>query len=154
MSDEITIDSSELRGLAESLRDLPELKAADALAEVFIRFKDRLRGSGAVPGDPWPIGTVKRSAKGNLYYTSPGAPGSRRSGRSLRGWKSKQKNLVLSVFNDARDPKTRSYYAEHVHLSGSASGTALDEAEEILFEEANKAIDEIAQLLAQSFEEA
>ena len=66
MSD--TLRSVEVEGLQEAIDNANEINWSDlteALGEGLTRFKDRLRGTGQRPGDPWPIGTRKRSAKGN-----------------------------------------------------------------------------------------
>jgi len=135
MSD--TLLAVNVEGLQEAIDNANEINWSDlteALGEGLTRFKDRLRGTGERPGDPWPIGTRKRSASGNRYYVPLGTPGGRRSGRSLRGWKARQRGISAVVFNDARD-KRRNFYAEHVHLAGKPSGSAAEEAFEIFAEE-------------------
>mgnify|MGYP006425512159 FL=1 len=135
MSD--TLLSVDVEGLQEAIDSANEINWSDlteALGEGLTRFKDKLRGTGQRPGDPWPIGTRKRSAKGNDYYVPLGTPGSRRSGRSLRGWKARQRGISAVVFNDARD-KRRNYYAEFVHLKGDEPKQAAKDAFEIFKEE-------------------
>jgi len=135
MSD--TLLEVEVEGLQEAIDNANEINWSDlteALGEGLTRFKDRLRGTGKRPGDPWPIGTRKRSAKGNDYYVPLGTKGGRRSGRSLRGWKVRQRGISAVAFNDARD-KRGNYYPEFVHLSGKPSGSAAEKAFEIFAEE-------------------
>jgi len=121
----------------------------DALGEGITKFKDRLRGTGQRPGDPWPIGTRKKSKAGNWYYVPLGTPGGRRSGRSLRGWKSRQRGISAVIFNDARDKIGGTFYAQHVHLSGKPSGSAAEEAFEIFEEEMEK----VAEIMIESLTE-
>jgi hypothetical protein len=135
MSD--TLLRVDVEGLQEAIDNANEINWSDlteALGEGLTRFKDRLRGTGQRPGNPWPIGTRKRSAKGNDYYVPLGTPGGRRSGRSLRGWKARQRGISAVAFNDARD-KRGNYYAEFVHLKDKDSGSAVEEAFEIFAEE-------------------
>jgi len=126
-----------VEGLQEAIDNANEINWSDlteALGEGLTRFKDRLRGTGQRPGNPWPIGTRKRSAKGNDYYVPLGTAKSRRSGRSLRGWKARQRGISAAAFNDARD-KRGNFYAELVHLKDKDSGSAVEEAFEIFEEE-------------------
>ena len=145
MSD--TLLSVEVEGLQEAIDNANEINWSDlteALGEGLTRFKDKLRGTGKRPGDPWPIGTRKLSKNGNWYYVPYVAtsgkwkggrpPGTRRSGRSLRGWKARQRGISAVVFNDARD-KRGIYYAEFAHLKKKASGSAAEKAFEIFEEE-------------------
>ena len=144
--------SVETEGLQEAIDNATNVDWAaltDALGEGITRFKDRLRGTGQRPGDPWPIGTRKKSAKGNDYYVPLGTPGSRRSGRSLRGWKSRQRGISAVVFNDARDKIGGTFYAQHVHLSGKPAGSAAEEAFEIFSEEMEQAAQEMIESLTE-----
>ena len=132
-----TLLKVEVEGLQEAIDNANEINWSDlteALGEGLTRFKDRLRGTGQRPGNPWPIGTRKRSAKGNDYYVPLGTPGGRRSGRSLRGWKARQRGISAVAFNDARD-KRGNYYAEFVHLKGDEPEQAAKDAFEIFEEE-------------------
>jgi hypothetical protein len=141
-----TFLSVETEGLQEAIDNATNIDWAvltDALGEGITRFKDRLRGTGQRPGDPWPIGTRKKSAKGNDYYVPLGTPGSRRSGRSLRGWKSRQRGISAVVFNDARDKLGGTFYAQYAHLSGKPAGSAAEEAFEIFTEEMEQAAQEM-----------
>lgn len=149
MSD--TLLEVDVEGLQDAIDNATTIDWAvltNALGEGITRFKDRLRGTGRRPGDPWPIGTRKRSARGNDYYVPMGTPGSRRSGRSLRGWKARQRGISAVVFNDARD-KRGNYYAEFVHLKDKDSGSAAEEAFEIFREE----MDTVAQEMIASLTE-
>ena len=126
-----------VEGLQDAIDNANEINWADlteALGEELTRFKDRLRGDNVRPGNPWPIGTRKLVNGVKAYYVPLGTKNSERSGRSLRGWKARQRGISAVVFNDARD-KRRNYYAEHVHLKNKASGSAAEEAFEIFAEE-------------------
>ena len=147
-----TFLSVETEGLQEAIDNATSVDWAvltDALGEGITRFKDRLRGTGQRPGDPWPIGTRKKSAKGNDYYVPLGTPGSRRSGRSLRGWKSRQRGISAVVFNDARDKIGGTFYAQYAHLSGKPAGSAAEEAFEIFSEEMEQAAQEMIESLTE-----
>lgn len=147
-----TFLSVETEGLQEAIDNATNIDWAvltDALGEGVTRFKDRLRGTGERPGDPWPIGTRKKSAKGNDYYVPMGTPGSRRSGRSLRGWKSRQRGISAVVFNDARDKIGGTFYAQYAHLSGKPAGSAAEEAFEIFSEEMEQAAQEMIESLTE-----
>lgn len=147
-----TFLSVETEGLQEAIDNATNIDWAvltDALGEGITRFKDRLRGTGQRPGDPWPIGTRKKSAKGNDYYVPLGTPGSRRSGRSLRGWKSRQRGISAVVFNDARDKIGGTFYAQYAHLSGKPAGSAAEEAFEIFSEEMEQVTQEMIESLTE-----
>ena len=134
----LNVDTSALQRALDNATNIDWQQLTAELAEGITEFKDRLRGTGQRPGNPWPIGTRKRSAKGNDYYVPLGTPGSRRSGRSLRGWKSRQRGISAVVFNDARDKAGGTLYAQHVHLADRDPGSAAEEAFEIFSEEMDK----------------
>lgn len=154
-----TFLSVETEGLQEAIDNATTVDWAvltDALGEGITRFKDRLRGTGQRPGDPWPIGTRKKSAKGNDYYVPLGTPGSRRSGRSLRGWKSRQRGISAVVFNDARDKIGGTFYAQYARRVGqepgqdaNGLGPAAQEALEIFTEEMEQAAQEMIESLTE-----
>lgn len=145
----LSVDTSDLQAALDNATNVDWANLTKELGEGITRFKDRLRGSGQRPGNPWPIGTRKKSAKGNDYYVPLGTPGSRRSGRSLRGWKSRQRGISAVVFNDARDKVGGTFYAEHVHLADKLAGSAAEEAFEIFSEEMAEAAAQMqASLLA------
>ncbi len=143
-----SVDTSELGKAIEDAKVLPFSDLQDALGEGITSFKDKLRGTGQRPGNPWPIGTVRKSKKsGRNYYVPMGSPGSRRSGRSLRGWKSRQRGISAVVFNDARASKGGGYYAQYIHLAGGEAGDAAEAAEEIFSEEMDKVAAKMITLL-------
>lgn len=142
------VDTSELQEALDNATNIDWAQLTEELGEGITAFKDRLRGTGERPGDPWPIGTRKRSAKGKDYYVPLGTPGSRRSGRSLRGWKSRQRGISAVVFNDARDKIGGTFYAQHVHLAGRESGSAAEDAFDIFSEE----MDKVAERMTASLE--
>ena len=149
------VDTSELQEALDNATNIDWAQLTEELGEGITAFKDRLRGTGERPGDPWPIGTRKRSAKGNDYYVPLGTPGSRRSGRSLRGWKSRQRGISAVVFNDARDKVGGTFYAQHVRRVGqrpgkdaNGLGPAAQEALEIFAEE----MDKVAERMTASLE--
>ena len=146
------IDTQELQDAIAEASRLPFAKLTEALGEGVTNFKDRLRGGGQAPGDVWPIGTVKKSASGRKYYVEPGK--GRRSGRSLKAWKSRQRGMSALVFNDARAAKGGKYYARFIHrrnqpagLGDDGLGAAAEQALEIFAEEMAKAGDEMASLM-------
>ena len=145
------VDTSDLQKAIKRVQDLPHAELSEALGEGITRFKARLRGSGQAPGDVWPIGTVKKSKSGEKYYVEPGK--GRRSGRSLRGWKSRQKGISAVVFNDARDGVGGTYYARFIHRRNQAAtekdglGAAAQEALEIFEEEMGKTAAEMSELM-------
>ena len=138
MSD--TLLSVEVEGLQDAIDNAKTIDWAEltnALSEGVTDFMGRLRGDNVRPGNPWPIGTRKVVNGVKTYYVPLGTKNSDRSGRSLRGWNSRQRGISAVIFNNARD-KRRNYYAEHVHLSGKPSGSAAAEAFEIFEEEMEK----------------
>ena len=135
MSD--TLLSVDVEGLQDAIDNANEINWSDlteALGEGLTRFKDRLRGDNVRPGNPWPIGTRKLVNGVKAYYVPLGTKNSDRSGRSLRGWKARQRGISAVVFNDARD-KRGNYYAEFVHLKGDEPEQAAKDAFEIFAEE-------------------
>jgi hypothetical protein len=157
-----TFLSVKTEGLQEAIDNATNInftELMDELAEGLIEFKTRLRGTGQRPGDPWPIGTYRISKSGRKYYVpylvkegknkGQRTPGGRRSGRSLRGWKSRQRGISAVVFNDARDKIGGTFYAQHVHLSGKPSGSAAEEAFEIFTEEMEKVADRMIESLTE-----
>lgn len=147
----ITFKSPELAQLQRfDLSDKVIGDMAVALGDGLTEFKDRLRGDGVAPGTVWPIGTVKESKDGNLYYVAPGK--GRRSGRSLRGWRLRQRGLNAVAENVAKDPKTRELYAGLIFLrgSGGGEGDAKREAGKIFAEETTKAGEKMAQIAAEA----
>ena len=147
------IDTQDLQDAIAEASRLPFVELTEALGEGVTNFKDRLRGGGQAPGDVWPIGTVKKSASGRKYYVEPGK--GRRSGRSLKAWKSRQQGMSALVFNDARAAKGGKYYARFIHRrnqpagvdADSGLGAAADQALEIFEEEMAKVGDEMATLM-------
>lgn len=149
MSAPISVKTEGLQEAIDNATTIDWQVLTDALGEGITEFKDRLRGTGQRPGKPWPIGTRRLSKNGNWYYVpylikkgkkaGQRTPGGRRSGRSLRGWKSRQRGISAVVFNDARDKIGGTFYAQYVHLAGKPSGSAAEEAFEIFEEEMEKA---------------
>ena len=141
-----TFLSVETEGLQEAIDNATSVDWAvltDALGEGITRFKDRLRGDNVRPGNPWPIGTRKLVNGVKAHYVPLGTENSERSGRSLRGWKSRQRGISAVVFNDARDKIGGTFYAQHVHLKNKESGSAAEEAFEIFSEEMEQAAQEM-----------
>ena len=133
------VDTSELQEALDNATNINWEQLTYELGEGITAFKDRLRGNNVRPGNPWPIGTRKLVDGVKAYYVPLGTPGSERSGRSLRGWKSRQRGISAVVFNDARDKIGGTFYAQHVHLAGRESGSAAEDAFDIFSEEMNKA---------------
>ena len=157
---EVTIESDlgEVfdRFYADAYDQEVEKRLADVLGESITEFKDTLRGNGKAPGEVWPIGTVKKAkTSGRNYYVKPGTKGSRRSGRSLREWRSKIVGTSAVVFNNARDPRGVRY-ARFVHLAkprqrpgltdglGAAANAARDTFTEVM----TKAGEDMAEILS------
>lgn len=146
MTDAITIDAGDLLKVARDMKLGPDViqDAEIALADRITNFKDRLRGDGAAPGTVWPIGTVVRGGK-FPRYVDPGEGA--RSGRSLRGWKARQKGINATVSNSARDPRSREFYANWAHLRGQDTGQGAEDAEKIFAEEMAFAAEDIATVI-------
>jgi len=148
MSDTLlSVDVSGLQEAIDSARNIDWTELTDALAEGLINFDDKLRGDGQPPGNPWPIGMIKGYGP-DKRYVKQGTPGGRGSGRSLKGWKARQRGISAVVFNDARDKLGGTFYAQHVRLSGDDPGQAAKDAFKIFEEEMAKVIDKMAESLA------
>ena len=147
-----TFLSVETEGLQEAIDNATNIDWAvltDALGEGITRFKDRLRGDNVRPGNPWPIGTRKLVNGVKAHYVPLGTENSERSGRSLRGWKTRQRGISAVVFNDARDKIGGTFYAQYAHLSGKPAGSAAEEAFEIFSEEMEQAAQEMIESLTE-----
>jgi hypothetical protein len=124
-----TFLSVETEGLQEAIDNATNIDWAvltDALGEGITRFKDRLRGDNVRPGNPWPIGTRKLVNGVKAHYVPLGTENSERSGRSLRGWKARQRGISAVVFNDARDKIGGTFYAQHARRVGDKRGQDAD----------------------------
>ena len=147
MTDAITIDAGDLLKVARDMKLGPDViqNAEIALADRITNFKDRLRGDGGkASGTVWPIGHLVRAGK-YPYYVDP--PKGERSARSLRGWKARQKGINAIVFNSARDPRSREFYAKWAHLRGQDTGQGAEDAEKIFAEEMAFAAEDIATVI-------
>ena len=144
----LNVDTSDLQRALDNATNIDWQQLTAELAEGITEFKDRLRGDNVRPGNPWPIGTRKLVNGVKAHYVPLGTPGSERSGRSLRGWKSRQRGISAVVFNDARNKAGGDFYAQHVHLAGRESGSAAEDAFEIFSEE----MDKVAERMRDSLE--
>ena len=144
----LNVDTSDLQRALDNATNIDWQQLTAELAEGITEFKDRLRGDNVRPGNPWPIGTRKLVNGVKAHYVPLGTPGSERSGRSLRGWKSRQRGISAVVFNDARNKAGGDFYAQHVHLAGRESGSAAEDAFEIFSEE----MDKVAERMTASLE--
>lgn len=142
------VDTSELQEALDNATNIDWEQLTYELGEGITAFKDRLRGDNVRPGNPWPIGTRKLVDGVKAHYVPLGTPGSERSGRSLRGWKSRQRGISAVVFNDARDKVGGTFYAQYAHLAGRESGSAAEDAFEIFSEE----MDKVAERMRDSLE--
>lgn len=154
-----TFLSVKTEGLQEAIDDATNIDWAvltDALGEGITRFKDRLRGDNVRPGNPWPIGTRKIVNGVKAHYVPLGTENSERSGRSLRGWKARQRGISAVVFNDARDKIGGTFYAQYARRVGqepgqdaNGLGPAAQEALEIFTEEMEQAAQEMIESLTE-----
>jgi hypothetical protein len=98
-----------------------ERELEDILGKGIQDWVDDLRGSGTSPGTVWPIGKYVRTPKGRRYvYPNKDGElpkGAKDSGRSLRGWRFKQRGTSVVAFNNARDAK-KNYYARWIRRRG------------------------------------
>jgi hypothetical protein len=143
----LSVKTEGLQEAIDNAREFNFTELMDALAEGLVSFKDRLRGDGQPPGNPWPIGMIKGYGP-DKRYVRQGTSGGRGSGRSLKGWKSRQRGISAVVFNDARDKIGGTFYAQHVRLKGDDPGQAAKDAFKIFEEEMSKVVDEMTASLA------
>ena len=107
------VDTSELQEALDNATNIDWQQLTAELAEGVTRWKDQL----TTGEDPWHQGyrVEKKDGSGlSSYYVKEDHKGARLSGRSRRGWKTRQRGISAVAFNDARDKIGGTFYARYV----------------------------------------